>query len=118
MARRPLDKRGAEDLLECHELAADGGQRKTQLTGCGRQVASLRDLNKHAHRGEFIHERIIAKNAKMSQQISGFSPSPGDSILSSLDDKPAERIMKICVFGAGAIGGYMAGRLAMAGHEV
>ena len=26
--------------------------------------------------------------------------------------------MKICVFGAGAIGGYMAGKLALAGHEV
>ena len=26
--------------------------------------------------------------------------------------------MKICVFGAGAIGGYMAGELALAGHEV
>src|ERR1700722_16511089 len=26
--------------------------------------------------------------------------------------------MKICVFGAGAIGGYMAGKLAMAGYEV
>jgi 2-dehydropantoate 2-reductase len=26
--------------------------------------------------------------------------------------------MKICVFGAGAIGGYMAGKLAMAGHDV
>src|SRR5246127_793003 len=29
-----------------------------------------------------------------------------------------ERTMKICVFGAGAIGGYMAGELALAGHEV
>src|SRR5580698_11646825 len=29
-----------------------------------------------------------------------------------------ERAMKICVFGAGAIGGYMAGELALAGHEV
>src|SRR6478736_577643 len=56
MARRPLDERGAEELFECHELAADGGQGKTQL--------------------------------------------------------------KICVFGAGAIGGYMAGELALAGHEV
>src|ERR1700753_370987 len=26
--------------------------------------------------------------------------------------------MRICVFGAGAIGGYMAGELALAGHEV
>ena len=26
--------------------------------------------------------------------------------------------MKICVFGAGAIGGYMAAELALAGHEV
>jgi 2-dehydropantoate 2-reductase len=26
--------------------------------------------------------------------------------------------MKICVFGAGAIGGYMAGELALAGHDV
>ena len=26
--------------------------------------------------------------------------------------------MKICVFGAGAIGGYMAGELAWAGHDV
>jgi ketopantoate reductase len=26
--------------------------------------------------------------------------------------------MKICVFGAGATGGYMAGELALAGHEV
>jgi choline dehydrogenase-like flavoprotein len=26
--------------------------------------------------------------------------------------------MKICVFGAGAIGGYMAGELSLAGHEV
>ncbi len=26
--------------------------------------------------------------------------------------------MKICVFGAGAIGGYMAGELVLAGHEV
>src|SRR5579863_6518592 len=29
-----------------------------------------------------------------------------------------KRAMKICVFGAGAIGGYMAGELALAGHEV
>src|ERR1700730_14204718 len=35
MARRPLDKRGAEDFFEGHELAADGGQGKTQLTACG-----------------------------------------------------------------------------------
>ena len=26
--------------------------------------------------------------------------------------------MKICVFGAGAIGGYIAGELALAGHQV
>jgi 2-dehydropantoate 2-reductase len=26
--------------------------------------------------------------------------------------------MKFCVFGAGAIGSYMAGELALAGHEV
>jgi 2-dehydropantoate 2-reductase len=26
--------------------------------------------------------------------------------------------MKICVFGAGAIGGYLAGELALAGHDV
>jgi ketopantoate reductase len=26
--------------------------------------------------------------------------------------------MKICVFGAGAIGGYLAGELALAGHQV
>lgn len=26
--------------------------------------------------------------------------------------------MKICIFGAGAIGGYLAGELALAGHEV
>src|SRR6202007_2882710 len=36
----------------------------------------------------------------------------------SLDDKTEERAMKICVFGAGAIGGYMAGELALAGHDV
>src|ERR1700733_3601713 len=36
----------------------------------------------------------------------------------SLDDRTEERVMKICVFGAGAIGGYMAGELALAGHEV
>src|ERR1700726_3568402 len=36
----------------------------------------------------------------------------------SLDDRTEERTMKICVFGAGAIGGYMAGELALAGHEV
>ena len=36
----------------------------------------------------------------------------------SLDDRTEERAMKICVFGAGAIGGYMAGELALAGHEV
>jgi 2-dehydropantoate 2-reductase len=29
-----------------------------------------------------------------------------------------ERTMRICVFGAGAIGGYLAGKLALAGHEV
>src|ERR1700739_2019108 len=29
-----------------------------------------------------------------------------------------EPAMKVCVFGAGAIGGYMAGELALAGHEV
>ncbi len=46
MARRSLDKRGAEDLFECHELAADGGQGKTQLTACGRQVPSIRNLNR------------------------------------------------------------------------
>src|SRR3984957_8601320 len=37
---------------------------------------------------------------------------------SSLDDRTEEQAMKICVFGAGAIGGYMAGELALAGHEV
>ena len=26
--------------------------------------------------------------------------------------------MRICIFGAGAIGGYLAGELAFAGHEV
>src|ERR1700721_34503 len=36
----------------------------------------------------------------------------------SLDDRTEERVMKICVFGAGASGGYMAGELALAGHEV
>src|SRR6202050_1309796 len=36
----------------------------------------------------------------------------------SLDDRAEERAMKICVFGAGAIGGYMAGELALAGHDV
>src|ERR1700756_1355560 len=36
----------------------------------------------------------------------------------SLNDRTEERTMKICVFGAGAIGGYMAGELALAGHEV
>jgi choline dehydrogenase-like flavoprotein len=35
-----------------------------------------------------------------------------------LDDRTEEQAMKICVFGAGAIGGYMAGELALAGHEV
>src|ERR1700755_2683349 len=54
----------------------------------------------------------------MSRQISRYSPLPGDSISSSLDDKREEQAMKICVFGAGAIGGYMAGELALAGHEV
>jgi 2-dehydropantoate 2-reductase len=29
-----------------------------------------------------------------------------------------ERTMRICIFGAGAIGGYLAGKLALAGHEV
>src|SRR5271168_2190980 len=29
-----------------------------------------------------------------------------------------KRTMKICVFGAGAIGGYLAAELALAGHEV
>src|SRR6202035_5737023 len=117
MTRGPLNKRGAEELFECHELAADGGQGLTQLTTCGRQVASIRNLNEHAHRREFIHGRIIAKNGKMSRQISGCSPLPGDSILSSLDDQTEELAMKSCVFGAGAIGGYMAGELALAGHE-
>src|SRR6201988_4643512 len=35
----------------------------------------------------------------------------------SLDGRTEERAMKICVFGAGAIGGYMAGEVALAGHE-
>jgi hypothetical protein len=39
----------------------------TQLTACGRQVASIRNLNEHAHRREFIRGRIIAKNGKMSR---------------------------------------------------
>src|ERR1019366_464156 len=102
MARRPLDKR-------CDELAADGGQGKTQLTACGRQVPSIRNLNEHSHRRELVHGRIIAKIGKMSRQISRYSPKPGDSICRSLDDRTEERAMKICVFGAGAIGGYMAG---------
>jgi hypothetical protein len=32
--REPLDKRRAEDLFKCHELAADGGQGETRLTAC------------------------------------------------------------------------------------
>jgi hypothetical protein len=67
MARRPLDKRGAEDLFERDELAADGGQGKTQLTACGRQIPSIRNLNEHPHRRELVHRRIIAKNGKMSR---------------------------------------------------
>src|ERR1700722_19997380 len=118
MARGSLDKRGAEKLFERHELAADGGQGLTQLTACGRQVASICNLNKHTHRREFIHGRIIAKNGKMSRQISGYSPLPEDSTFSSLNDRTEERAMKICVFGAGAIGGYMGGELALAGHEM
>jgi hypothetical protein len=35
MARRPLDKRDAEDLFESDELAVHGGQEKTQLTAYG-----------------------------------------------------------------------------------
>src|ERR1700726_3289360 len=114
MARRPLDERGAEDLLECHELATDGGQGKAQLTACGRQVPGIRNLNEHSHRRELIHGRIIAKNGKMSRRISGYSPKPGDSMCLSVDDRTKERAMKICVFGAWAIGGYMAGELALA----
>src|SRR6202048_1016703 len=104
MASRPLDKRGAEDLFECHELAADGGQGKTQLTACGRQVPSIRNLNEHSHRRELVHGRIIAKNGRMSCQISRYSRKPGDPRCRSLDDRTEERAMKICVFGAGAIG--------------
>src|ERR1700731_1075622 len=118
MASRPLDKCGTEDLFECHELAADGGQGKTQLTACGRQVPSIRNLNEHPHRRELVHGRIIAKNGKMSRKIPRYSPKPGDSIFRSLDDGTEERAMKICVFGAGAIGGYMAGELALAGPDV
>src|ERR1700724_670129 len=81
MAPRPLDKRGAEDLFERHELAADGGQGKTQLTARGRQVPSIRNLNEHSHRRELVHGRIIAKNGRMSRQISSYSPKPGDSML-------------------------------------
>ena len=83
-AQTAQDKAGAEVLFECDELAADGGQGLTQLTACGRQVASIRNLNEHAHRREFIHGRIIAKNGKMSPQISGYSPLPGDSIMSAV----------------------------------
>src|SRR6201988_4309632 len=36
----------------------------------------------------------------------------------SLDGRTEERAVKICVFGAGAIGGYMAGELALAAHDV
>jgi hypothetical protein len=72
MTRGPLNKRGAEELFECHELATDGGQGLTQLPTRGRQVASIRNLNEYAHRREFIHGRIIAKNGKMSRQISGY----------------------------------------------
>jgi 2-dehydropantoate 2-reductase len=35
-----------------------------------------------------------------------------------LDDEEKEWTMRICIFGAGAIGGYLAGELALAGHEV
>jgi hypothetical protein len=73
MARRPLDKRGAEDLFERDELAAHGGQGKTQLTACGRQVPGIRNPDEHPHRRELVHGRIIAKNGKMSRQISGYS---------------------------------------------
>src|ERR1700723_3191012 len=118
MARAPLDECGAESLFQCHELAADGCQRQTQLAASRRQVACIRNLHEHAHRREFIHGPIIAKNGKMIHQISGYSPSPGDSILSSLEDDTEERAMKICVFGAGAIGGYMAGEVGLAGPEV
>jgi hypothetical protein len=72
MARRPFDKRGAEGLFERDELAADGGQGKTQLTACGRQIPRIRNLNEHPHRRELVHRRIIAKNGKMSRQISRY----------------------------------------------
>src|SRR6202035_1754941 len=78
MARRPLDKRGAEGLFECDELAADGGQGKTQLTACGRQIPRIRNPDEHPHRRKLIHKRIIAKNGKMSRQISRYSSKPGD----------------------------------------
>src|ERR1700722_14889884 len=84
VARRPLDKRGAEDLFECYELAADGGEGKTQLTARGRQVPSIRNLNEHPHRRELVHGRIIAKNGKMSRQICRYSPKPGDSMMSAV----------------------------------
>src|ERR1035441_375002 len=85
MAGRPLDKRSAEDPFECHELAADGGQGKTQLTACCRQVPSIRNLNEHSHRRELIHGRIIAKNGKMSRQIPEYSPKPGGSMCLATD---------------------------------
>jgi hypothetical protein len=48
------------------------------------------NLNEHAHRREFIRGRIMAKNEKMSRQISRYSPKPRDSIFCFLDDRTEE----------------------------
>jgi hypothetical protein len=113
MTRRPLDQRGAEELFECHELAASGGQGKTQLSACGGQVPSIRNLNEHSRRPKLVHGRIIAKNGRMYCQIFQMLTEAGR--LNTCRRVTEERVMKIGVFGAGAIGGYMAGELALGG---
>jgi hypothetical protein len=112
MTRRPLDQRGAEELFECHELAAGGGQGKTQLSACGDRFPASAILT-NSRRAKLVHGRIIAKNGRMSCQIFQMLTEAGR--LDTCRRVTEERVMKIGVFGAGAIGGYMAGELALGG---
>jgi hypothetical protein len=71
MAGRPLDERGPEDLFECHELAADGSRRNTQLTAGSGQISSIRNLDEDPHRREFIHGLLSLKSGESMMVAEG-----------------------------------------------
>lgn len=56
----------------------------------------------------------IARSVARWRRWSGDHQASSDGAL----DSPSSRVMKVAVIGAGAVGGYFGGRLALAGHEV